>query len=389
MTDLIHRVSVEKGQLDSQTKKVLVYEEAWGQGGIETFLMNLFRKLQGKGFDFTLFSTWDWNNKLDRELESLGVNRWTSFADYKPGQLTRLRDGSAAYGKLIDCVGCDVSYVNTMNGMGFLWSEVAKRKGVAIRIVHSHNSAFGSGGAVVKTIAHGFGKDILGDSPTKRLAVSGDAGRYLFGRHSFEIVNNGIDIKRFAYNSSARTRIRDQFHIPRNALLVGSIGRIVEAKNPLFQLRVFAAMLRKVPDAFYLMVGDGDMRDETADAAVELGISDRVFMPGYLADPSPVYSALDCFLMPSLFEGLATVRIESQCAGCPVVCSDSLPIEGNVTNLELMLPLDAGEGFWAEKALEIAALTRDRSSYAEKVSSAGFDVDQTALRMAQILRGEA
>jgi glycosyltransferase involved in cell wall biosynthesis len=384
---LIHRVIAAGGAVDSQAKRVLVYEEAWGQGGIETFLMNLFQKLQGKGLSFTLFSTWDWNDKLDSELASLGIDRWTCFPGYKPRQLTRLKDGPAAYGELIKSVGCDVSYVNTMNGMGFLWSEEAKRQGVPIRIVHSHNSAFGSGEAVAKAFAHGVGKVVLGGSATMRLAVSEDAGHYLFGARPFEVINNGIDIKRFAFNPSHRARIREQFNIPPDSPLFGSVGRIAEAKNPLFQLRVFAAILQKEPNAFFLMVGDGDLRDKTVRTAMELGIADRVLMPGYTADPAPVYSALDCFLMPSLYEGLAMVRVESQCSGCPVVCSDSLPIEGNVTDAELLLPLDLGEDLWAENALELAVTPRDRSSYAQKVASAGFDIEFTATRMVQILGG--
>lgn len=52
---------------------VLCYSEAWGQGGVETFLMTIFRRWQGKGFYFTLFSCWDWNLALDAELEALGA----------------------------------------------------------------------------------------------------------------------------------------------------------------------------------------------------------------------------------------------------------------------------------------------------------------------------
>ena len=65
---------------------VLCYSEAWGQGGVETFLMSIFRRWQGKGFYFTLFSCWDWNLALDAELEALGIDRFTVFPDSKPGR---------------------------------------------------------------------------------------------------------------------------------------------------------------------------------------------------------------------------------------------------------------------------------------------------------------
>lgn len=109
---------------------VLCYSEAWGQGGVETFLMSIFRRWQGKGFYFTLFSCWDWNLALDAELEALGIDRFTVFPDSKPGQVKRLCEGSAAFGALINEIRPDAVYVNTMNGMGFLYSEVAQKHGV-------------------------------------------------------------------------------------------------------------------------------------------------------------------------------------------------------------------------------------------------------------------
>lgn len=366
-------------------KRVLCYSEAWGQGGIETFLMNLFRRLQGRGFSFALFSTWDWNDSFDAELASLGIGRWTAFEGHRPGQATRLREGSAAFGELIDGMGCDAAYVNTMNGMGFLWSEVAKRRGVPVRVVHSHNSAFGSGFAAAKAVAHEMGKAALGGSATVRLAVSDDAGRYLFGCHPFEVVNNGVDTGRFAFDPSARAQVREGLGVPQDALLLGSVGRIAEAKNPLFQLRVFAEVLKSEPEARYLMAGDGDMRNQAEALVAELGIGDRVIMPGYLPDPAAVYSSLDCLIMPSLFEGLSLVCIEGQCAGCPVVCSDALPAEAGITDLEAPLPLSAGAAAWAEAALAKARSPRDRASYAARVAGSGFDAGQTAERMAEVL----
>ena len=142
-----------------------------------------------------------------------------------------------------------------------------------------------------------------------------------------------------------------------------------------------------MPGAYYLMVGDGDMKTEVEALIRELGICDRVILPGYLPDPASVYSALDCFLMPSLFEGLAIVRIESQCSGCAILCSEALPPEAHVTDAEVLLPLSAGEHAWAEKAVEIVRAHRDRSAYATFVLEAGFDEGTTVRQVAEALEG--
>ena len=367
--------------------KVLVYTECWGQGGIETFLMSLFRLHQGKEYTFSLFTCWDMNPTALEELENLGIDRHTIFPGHDPGLLRRSKEGPVKFGELIDEISPEAVYVNTMNGMGFLYTHVAKKRGVPVRVAHSHNSAYGSGQALAKGLAHRFGKSVLGGSATACLACSDEAGRYLFGSRPFTVVNNGIDTDRFAFNPDARAELRERYGIPLDAPLFGSVGRLAEAKNPLFQIRTFAEILRLESSAYYLMVGDGDMRPQVEALVRELGLGDRVVMPGYLPDPAPVYSALDCFLMPSLFEGLAIVCIESQCARCAIVCSEALPPEAHVTDAEVLMPLSAGERAWAEKAVEMARMEGDRAAYAALVREAGFDADDTTRQVADILGG--
>lgn len=356
---------------------MLCYAEAWGQGGIETFLMELFRRLQGKCVSFSLYSCWDWNDSFDDELAKLGIDRYTVFPGHKPGQLKRLCDGSKGFAELANTMRPDAVYINTMNGMGFLYSEIAKKCCVPVRVVHSHNSAFGSGQAAAKAVMHAFGKTFLSGSATACLACSSDAGRYLFGSRRFEVVNNGIDTERFRFDAAARAEIRESFDIPQNAILFGNIGRIAEVKNPLFQIRVFSEILKREPNSYYLMVGEGDLRPQVENLVDELAVRERVIMPGYLPDPAPVYSALDCFLMPSLYEGLAIVGIEAQCSGCAIVCSEALPPEAHVTDAEILIPLSAGEPAWADKAVEMARMTTDRDVYASLVHEAGFDADDS------------
>ena len=358
-------------------KRVLCYAEAWGQGGIETFLMELFRRLQGKCVSFSLYSCWDWNDSFDDELAKLGIDRYTVFPGHKPGQLKRLCDGSKGFAELVNTMRPDAVYINTMNGMGFLYSEVAMKCCVPVRVVHSHNSAFGSGQAAAKAVMHTFGKTFLSGNATACLACSSDAGRYLFGSRRFEVVNNGIDTERFRFDAAARAEIRESFDIPQNAILFGNIGRIAEVKNPLFQIRVFSEILKREPNSYYLMVGEGDLRPQVENLVDELAVRERVILTGYLPDPAPVYSALDCFLMPSLFEGLAIVSIEAQCSGCAIVCSEALPPEAHVTDAEILVPLSAGESAWADKAVERARMTTDRDVYASLVHEAGFDADDS------------
>lgn len=386
--EIVCKVPLGSSYAEGAGERILVYAEAWGRGGIESFLMNLFRRLQNNGFNFALFTTWDWNDELDEELSRLGVGRWTRFSGKKPSQIKRLREGPIAYGSLIEQIGCDAAYVNTMNGMGFLWADMARKHGVPLRVVHSHNSAFGMSASGMKSVAHRFGKIMYGRSATKRVACSDGAGRYLFGKHPFEVVNNGVDTNRFAFDSKTRAIVRSHYQIPDDAHLFGSIGRIEEAKNPLFQVMAFSEIHKVDPSARYLMVGEGDMREKVESLVEMLNLEDAVLMPGYLTDPAPLYSALDCFLMPSLYEGVPLASIECQCSGCPILAVDGMAKETQVTDLESMLSLDMGEKAWAEEAIRLTSRHLDRAVYARQVEQSGFSADETAKRMAAILSAD-
>ena len=209
MSKAICRVPLKGGRAEGA--HVLCCAEAWGQGGIETFLMDLFRRCQGKGLSFSLYSCWEWSDAFGNELAALGIDRYTVLRDQKPGQVKRLQEGSAAFGELLDDLGPDAVYVNTMNGMGFLYSQSAKKRGVSSRVVHSHNSALGSGQAAAKAAMHNLGKAVLVGTATARLVCSTDAGHHLFGSREFRFVNNGIGTRRFAFDSAARSAVRVRF----------------------------------------------------------------------------------------------------------------------------------------------------------------------------------
>lgn len=367
--------------------RVLVYTEAWGQGGIESFLMNVFRYLSGNGFAFDLFSTWDWSDDADDELGRLGIRRTAVFHGHRPSQLTRLRGGLKGFAETLYEGHYDAVYVNTMNGLGLLYALEAARCGVPVRVVHSHNSDVGEGAKSLKRAVGRMGSFLFGGCATARAACSTAAGEYLFGRRSFIVVKNGIETERFSFDSAARERIRGELGVGPEVSLVGNIGRIAPAKNPLFQLDVFAELINLVPDAHYLMVGENEMGDAVPEKARVLGIQDRVSVMPPVADPAPYYSALDAFLMPSLFEGLGNVRIEAQCSGLPILCSDVLPVEGDVSDLARSCSLENSPLRWAEELVEMLAWCGNRGSYSRVIEDAGWSAELSAGAVGRLLAG--
>lgn len=355
-------------------RRILYYSEGWGRGGIESFIMSAARGLDRDHYEFEIFCTHDHDDRYDEEIADLGGKRHVVFRGNKPNLAKRAIASARAFARILADRRFDIVHVNTMNGMGFLYTKIAQDHGVPIRIAHSHNTRFGKGHPFLKGIAHRVGQARWGASPTVRLACSQDAGVYLFGGNRFEIILNGIDVDRFRFNEQARDAVRFRLGADDNTFVVGNIGRISDAKNPFFQLEIAKALHRLEPAATYVMVGDGGSADAVDDQVAHQGINGFVRRIPSVCDPEDFFCALDVFLFPSKHEGLAIASLEAQCSGLPVLSSDGLSAEADATDLVRHASLEETADAWARILLEMRAEHHDRARYASSMEEAGFSV---------------
>lgn len=154
--------AVFDGNLRRPMTNVLAYSEAWGQGGIEAFVMNVVRAVQGQDLSFDICSTWDWSDSYDKELEEARVHRFSLFKGEKPGQVTRLVKGVSFFTDRLKARHYDAVWINTMNGMGFSYAKAAERLGVPVRVVHAHSADVGVGASGVKRLVSSLGSSLYG-----------------------------------------------------------------------------------------------------------------------------------------------------------------------------------------------------------------------------------
>ena len=108
---------------------------------------------------------------------------------------------------------------------------------------------------------------------------------------------------------------------PDDAPVVGTVGRLSAQKDPETFLRVARQVLDEVPDACFVIVGDGPLRDATERLAARLGLGDRLHLLGIRRDVPEVLRALDVFVLTSRWEGLPRVVLEAMASVVPVVAS--------------------------------------------------------------------
>ena len=178
------------------------------------------------------------------------------------------------------------------------------------------------------------------------------------------IVYNGIEIDKFSepLNKEISRKI---FEVSPTDFIFGNVGRFHEQKGHKYLLQAFA----KVADRARLMiVGDGELRDELMMLADELQISDRLIFLGARSDIYEFLSAIDVFVMPSLWEGQPIALLEALAIGKPCIasCVDGIPeIITDRVNGYLVKPKDV-EGL--TKSMDIAINSPDTL---QKFSNAG------------------
>jgi glycosyltransferase involved in cell wall biosynthesis len=108
--------------------------------------------------------------------------------------------------------------------------------------------------------------------------------------------------------------------------LVEKAGPVLVAAGRLTAQKDFATLLRAValldPGVRLVILGEGELRPELERLTRELGLADRVDLPGFTANPYPAYRAADAFVLSSRWEGLPTVLVEALVLGVPVVATD-------------------------------------------------------------------
>jgi glycosyltransferase involved in cell wall biosynthesis len=161
------------------------------------------------------------------------------------------------------------------------------------------------------------------------------ADRLHVPREKLRLIPNPVDTHRFtAASKETKSQRKLELGVPPDALLLGSVGRLAYQKDPLTLYRSFAVAYRQTPNLWLYHLGTGELTEECAALAVELGIQDRIVRKPYLSEPLPFYEAIDVMMLTSRYEGLSFAVLEALACDLPVILSEA---PGNVDFLHMDL----------------------------------------------------
>ncbi len=274
-------------------------------------------------------------------------------------------------------------------------------------VVHTHSSKAGILGrlaarlenvpAVIHTV-HGFGFTPLQRAPVRMAfrAAEGILARFtdhfvtvserdrqrgiemgLFPSGRATVIRAGIDLEKFRAVANGDAA-RDRLGVPADSPLVAQVGNFKPQKAPLDFVRVAALVRERVPEAWFVMVGDGPLRAAAEELARSLGVADRMIFCGWWDDVPGLLAATTVSVLTSRHEGLPCSVVESLAAGVPVVAT---AVDGTVEVVRsgangLLAPAGDVRAL-AEGVCTILAdtETRERFAAAASVGLEAFDHD--------------
>ena len=364
-------------------RRICCFCESWKSGGIESFLQNVLTRLDLSRIEVDIVAAQLENSIFTKELEERGVR----FYELS-GSTRNVLKNAVMFRELLRQRQYDLVHFNIFQGLALLYVYIAKREGVPRRIAHSHNTALRkSPTRQLKLLVHRTASRLFAGAATELWACSEPAARFMFPekflrKRGFTFIPNGIDTAKFRFDPAGRQAARAELGLE-EVLAVGNIGRLCYQKNQDFLLDIFAEILRFKPDSRLLLIGEGEDRKALEDKAKRLGIIDKTMFLGVRRDAERLFWAMDVFAFPTRFEGLGIVAVEAQAAGLPIVCSENVPNEVDITPIVRRLDLSDGAGKWAETLLSLSRTDKAEDA-AALVRRAGFDVADVARQIESV-----
>lgn len=365
--------------------KVLVFGVTENPGGVESFLLSYYRKIDRNIIQFDFLCNTHKKVAYEDELISLGAKvihiamRSKNPVKYYRELNSFMRANASEYSAV---------WVNVCSLANIDYIKIAKKYGVRKRIIHSHNSQ--NMDSRLRGFLHNINKNNIQKYATDFWACSQEAADWFYNKSLMSqvvIIKNAIDLSRFEFSVEKRKQIRAKYHLE-NAYVLGNVGRLHFQKNQIFALDILKKLLDKKPNSFLILVGQGEDETKLKNHAVELDISDHVIFAGVQSDVNAYLSSFDLFLFPSVFEGLSIAGLEAQANGVPVLASNGvIPEELKLSDNFHFKKLDDGADSWADEIIHISEtdVRSDEGKINSCFTRAGYNIDYEAKRLEKLL----
>lgn len=281
-------------------------------GGQEVLVARLVERLDAAQFRSTVIAL-QGGGWLAERLRSRGIPVFCLNAPEAWSPATVARVGTLLRREGVDVVHCH-------NRKALLYGGLATLLAPRSRLVYTkHGASHWEGGptALVGRFVMRRSRAVVAVS--QDIAAGVQAGNWA-DRSRLHTVLNGVDLDQF-HPGSERDSVRRTLGISTSDPVVGTVARLSPEKDQATLLRAFQQLVRELPSAHLILVGDGALRTELERLARDLEIAQRAHFLGERQDIASLLRAMDVFCLPSLTEGTSLTLLEAMATGLPVVAT--------------------------------------------------------------------
>lgn len=351
--------------------KILMVMGNTRMGGTQALILNILRNIDLSKFqiDFAI-NFYAENDGIEGECKKYGSN----FYILPYFKIWNFISFKKKWEHFLSSHNYDIIYAHSTNSAS-IFLKMAKSLGIKT-ISHSHSSGYRGG--IFETIAKKYFAKGVKKVADYWFACSDKAALRLYGEkyksypHYYEIPN-AIDVNQYRFDQRIRTQIRETLGLDDDIFLIGHIGTFSAPKNHKFLIDIFNDILKTNPKSRLICCGSGILMPSIKIYASSLGILNKIIFSGVVTNVNEYMMAMDAFVFPSLFEGFGISILEAQSSGLPVVMSDTIPTNVDLTDLIDRCSLTESSNSWAKRILKINR-RNNREIYNEYIAKTQYNI---------------
>lgn len=304
-------------------KRIRVLHVAEAAGGVERYLQTLFKYSDKKQVENILVCSQNYDYKkfeklADRVIVLKMAHQINPSSDIKVEKALR---------KIIKEIKPDIVYAHSSKA-GAL-ARIADL-GIKNKVIYNpHGWAFNMQQSAKKKEMYKWVEKISAHFCDKIVCIS-DAEKESALREKIckpsklQVIYNGIDLEEIK-NTVPKTR--KELNIPEDAFVVGMVGRLSKQKAPDVFVKAAKLIKQKIPNAYFLMVGDGELRDQVEEMIHNFDMDSSFLITGWVDKPTAYMKVMDVGCLLSRWEGFGLVLPEYMACGVPIVATnvDAIP----------------------------------------------------------------
>lgn len=312
--------------------KILIVHIAECAGGVERYIRSLLEKMDKKKFQHILlcsdsFKNKDFNGLLEKFIIIKHMHNCLSFNDIKAiievrHWLQQLKPD------IVYCHSSKAGGIGRLANLGLGYKVLYNPHGWAFNIPYGLKPRFY---AIIERLLAKFTYKIITISYFEKINA---LDKHICKAKKMQVIISGIDNTELIKKANAGNITRQSLGIPQNAYLIGSSARLCETKAQDIMIKAAAKIKKEIPEAFFIMIGDGEKRKEIETLAKTLNIEDSLIITGWVDNPLPYEKLLDQGWLLSRWEGFGLALTEYMLLRKPIIATNVCAIPEIIINRE-------------------------------------------------------